>query len=437
VEEDFIVHKVKILIFICLGILLLLSFSLIAQFDDDLEDLEEMEEIEGGCIPENLATCYDSLADNQYSEDEIKKWISLGHEHFKHGDYKAALPYLWKVFEVNPGKYGKVAVRELAESYYNLEIADTTLIVCYKGLKIFPDHPTLHYYAGSLQEKAGRITCAIPHFEELTKSQPENKQYLEMFAFLLFKNKDERAIEIQQKVVNLYPEDNDARIKLSRYISFFGGDAWKQLIEAWKNDPQNINLAISAAEATIDAGEYKIALEPLNSVIKSKSEKKATAYKLRAQCYESLDQFINAINDYKRLLEINPSDAESMCAIADDYRNLNQFKNGVYWVQRALKTISGFGLAYITMGDIYSSAVSYCQNSANRSRSYDDALIYKLAYDEYAKALRDFNYKSTAGRRMKSLMSFIPSEEEKFMNQNRNYLKDACYTSWISEKVNL
>jgi tetratricopeptide (TPR) repeat protein len=431
------VCKFNIIIFVSISVLLLLPFTVTGQFDEDLEDMEEMEVTEEECVPDNLNTMYDSLAKGEYPEDEIKKWISLGHEHFKHGDYKAALPYLWRVFEIDAGKYGKYAVRELAESYFNLSIADTTLIVCYKGLKIFPNHPTLHYFAGTVQEKAGRIKCAIPHFEELVKSQPDNKQYLEMLAFLLVKDENQRAIEIQQKVVNLYPDDNEARIKLSRYISIFGGDAWKQLVEAWKNDPQNVNLAISAAEAAYDAGEYKIALEPLNSVIKSKSEKKAGAYKLRAQCYESLDQYINSINDYKRLLEIKPSDTETMCAIADDYRNLNQFKNGVYWVQRALKTKSGFGLAYITMGDIYSSAVTYCQNCTNRNRMYDDALVYKLAYDEYAKALRDFNYKSTANKRMKSLISFLPSAEEIFMNQNRNYLKDGCYTSWISEKVRL
>jgi tetratricopeptide (TPR) repeat protein len=437
-KEDFIVCRINILIIIFLAVLFLLPFSLTAQFDEDMdEELEMMEEAEGECIPDDLTTVYDSLANIEYSDDEIKKWISLGHEHYKHGDYKAAVPYLWKVFMLDSGKYGKYAVRELAESYFGLGVADTTLIVCYKGLDKFPDNPTLHYYAGTVQEKAGRIKCAIPHFEELVKSHPENKQYLEMYAFLLVKDEDERAIEIQQKVVNLYPDDNDARIKLSRYISIFGGDAWKQLIEAWKNDPKNVNLAISAAEASIDAGEYKTALEPLNSVVNSKTEKKATSYKLRAQCYESLDQYTNSINDYKNLLKINPDDVVTMCAIADDYRNLNQFKNGVYWVQRALRIKPGSGLAYITMGDIYSSAVTYCQNRGNRTRNYDDALVYKLAYDEYNKARRDFNYRSTAIKRMKSLLSFIPTEEEKFMNQNRDYLKDSCYTSWINEKVKL
>ena len=70
-------------------------------------------------------------------------------------------------------------------------------------------------------------------------------------------------------------------------------------------------------------------------------------------------------------------------------------------------------------------------------RNYDDALVYELAYDEFGNALKDKIYGNTARSRRKSLESFRPSKEEIFMNQNRNFLKDPCFTSWINKKVNL
>jgi tetratricopeptide (TPR) repeat protein len=438
-KEDFIVYRVNVLIIIFLGISFLLPFSLAAQFDEDIdEELEMIEETEGECIPADLTTVYDSLANIEYSDDEIKKWLSLGHEHYKHGDYKAAVPYLWKVFMLDSGKYGKYAVRELAESYFNLGMADTTLIVCYKGLEIFPDHPTLHYYAGNVQEKAGRINCAIPNYAALVESQPENPEYLKQLALAYLKIKNRKAIEIANKLVELDPDNKDY-IDIQVLINKELGeeqDVINVLKERVKNNPTDIDLNLRLGEAAFNFGDYQTAINSLTVVINSGKNLKI-AYKLRAQCYESIEKYVSSISDYKKLLEINPDDVVTMCAIADDYRNLNQFKNGVYWVQRALRAKPGSGLAYITMGDIYSSAVTYCQNRSNRTRNYDDALVYKLAYDEYIKALNDMNYRSTAKRRINSLQSFLPSTEEKFMNKNRDYIKDGCYTSWINGKVKL
>jgi hypothetical protein len=51
--------------------------------------------------------------------------------------------------------------------------------------------------------------------------------------------------------------------------------------------------------------------------------------------------------------------------------------------------------------------------------------------DEYRKALNDPNYKSDARRRLNNLKPYLPTDEEKFMNQNRKTLKEDCYNSWI------
>ena len=126
---------------------------------------------------------------------------------------------------------------------------------------------------------------------------------------------------------------------------------------------------------------------------------------------------------------MQPENAQIMCAIANVYRNKSEFTNGRYWVNKALRAKPGYGLAYITMGEIYESSVTYCQRG--RGRKYDDGLVYEMAYAQYGKALSDPAYKMIANNRRRNLTPFLLTTEEKFMNQNRTDLKLECYTSWI------
>jgi len=415
-------------------VLFLFTNGTYAQFEDELpfeEELEEQAEII--CVPESLATNYDKFESAEISDLDVRQWYSFGSEYFKNTSYKSALPYLWKVFLNDSAKYARNAIRKIADSYFNLQMADSTLIASYRGLAAFPDVDRLHYYAGYIQESLGKFQCAIPHYEALVKSDSTNEQYLSKLAFLYWKNSDKKAIEIQKRLIDLYPENIGYQETLPKMIAEFfgvGEELLKALKEAYEKDPLNINNAFNYGKEANNQGQYKESLIPLSMIIDKVDNKFVKAYKIRANSYESLENYSAAINDYKKVVEIEPDNAEIMCAIANVYRNIEQFSNGRYWVGKALSAKPGFGLAYITMGEIYESAVSYCQKG--RSRKYDDGLVYKMAYDEYAKALNDPSYNRIAKQRRNSLMPFLLTTEEIFMNQNRKTLKEKCYTDWIN-----
>ena len=398
-----------------------------AQFEDDEFGTEEV-----NCIPESLMTKYDKIDYGNITLDDIRQSYSFGSEYYKNKNYKAAIPYLWKVFLNDTTKYSRNAIRKLASSYFELQDADSTFIACYRGLAIYPDHIILHYFAGFLQDRVGNSKCAIPHYQALVEANPEKTEYLEKLAFLYFKQKDERALEVQNKLVNLEPTNADYANTLAQMSEFFYGpggglEAFKK---AWENDPENMDFALKYGKAAYNAGQYQAALIPLNKVI-AKDPKNEQAHELIARCDESLQKYSEAIAEYKKILEIEPGNAEIMCNIANDYRNLNQFSNGQYWVNRALQAKPGYGLAHMIMAEIYESAVTYCQNKENRKRKYDDGLVYQKAFDEYQKAAQDPNFRSDARQRINSLKPYLPTDEETFMNQNRKQLKEECYISWI------
>lgn len=408
------------------------SLSFAQLEDEDMLFGEEEEITEVICVPETLASNYDHFKDKEFSSMDIRQFYSFGSEYFKNKSYTSALPYLWKVFLNDTAKYARNAIRKIADSYFNLQMADSTLIASYRGLALFPDQTRLHYYAGYIQENLGKFTCAIPHYEALVDSDPQNPQYLEKLAFLYFKNNDTKALDIQKKLVGLDPDNNTYRDMLVTMTKFFfqdGEEFINALKDAYKNNPNNIDNAYNLGIALLEQSEYLQALEPLSRIIDKLDNKYVNAYKARAQVYEGLERYTSAINDYKKVVDIESKNPEIMCAIANVYRNKEEFAKGRYWVNKALNAKPGYGLAYITMGEIYESAVTFCQKG--RGRKYDDGLVYGKAYAQYGKALRDPAYKSMANNRRRNLKPFLTTKEEDFMNQGRKTLKLSCYTSWI------
>ena len=286
----------KIINITIISALIIIIFSGIsfAQFEDDLLFGEEEKSTEVICVPETLSSNYDHFKDSELSSMDIRQAYSFGSEYFKNKSYTSALPYLWKVFLNDTAKYARNAIRKIADSYFNLQMADSTLIACYRGLAPFPDQTRLHYYAGYIQENLGKFTCAIPHYEALVESDPENKQYMEKLAFLYFKNNDLKALEVQKKLVELDPENNSYREMLAEMTRAMIGDG-EELLKAYKEayeaDPDNVDNAYNYGKTALDQGEFLTALEPLSRIVEKLDKNHVQALVARAQCYEALERY--------------------------------------------------------------------------------------------------------------------------------------------------
>lgn len=438
-EEDCIMKIVKFKMLILALVFVMGLFSItVAQFEDEFGEEQE----EANCIPENLMTKYDSVT---YSNPDqpIALIYNFGYEYYKNKSYKEALPYLWRVFINDSTKYARNAVRYISRIYFDQSIVDSTLIVCYRGIERFPNIITLHYYSGILQNKLGKAECAIPHYEKLIEDNeakyaktPQNKQLLSSYtenlktlSFLYYKIEDERSIDLQKKVVELNPKDADASNTLAQYSDYFYGkgaglSAYKQ---AYLNDPDNMDLALKYGEAAAQSDTSQRAIEPLSKVIAKAPSKKA--YVLRAGVYENLGQYNNAIDDYKKALDLSEKDPDTMLRIAEDYKLSNNFGSAKYWVNRALQTRPNYGSAYINMGEIYEAAVSYCLKQKDNKTGYEDKLVYKLAFEAYSKAQRDPAFRAKARTKQGYVEQLMPTKEDDFMNKGKK-IESACY-SWI------
>jgi tetratricopeptide (TPR) repeat protein len=407
-------------------LILAINNSLFAQFEDEFE---EEDTIAVKCIPDTLTTPYDKIAAADSTAD-VRMLYNYGYEHYKNKSYADALPYLWKVFILNKDeKRSKLSIGKIADIYFKEKKIDSTLIACYRGLERFPNRILLHYYAGFLQDKLGRASCAIPHYEILVKNDSTNVGYLKTLAKLYFTKDDERCIKIQERVVALKPDDANessvlAKLKDHFYGAGAGIEAYKQ---AYVKNPSNLKFALIYGEAAVNAGNYKDAIEPLTKVIKEKPTVKA--YKLRSEAYEGLNQTHKSIEDLKQILKIDVTRVSDMVFIAQKYGSKNQFSSAKYWINKALKAKPGFGAAYIALGELYEASVAYCQGQRNGKAKFEDKLVYEKAKNAYLKAAKDPAYKGRAKQKLKYLAPFLPTKEDRFMHKNSK-ITSPCY-KWL------
>jgi tetratricopeptide (TPR) repeat protein len=400
----------------------------VAQFDDDDDEFAAINETVQ-CIPEDLSTPFDSLSQEDREKD-IRLLYNFGYEYYKNKNYKAALPYLWKVFNrYNPDtkKFAKNAIRKIANIYYTKGIIDSTLLACYRGLEKFETERSLHHYAGLLQDKLGRAKCAVTHYEFLANAAPNNADYLKKLAWLYFNMEDTKAVELQKKVVELLPDDNEAKELLIQYTSNLVSEegVLELLFENWKKNPENMDYALQAGKAAAVAGEFEKALPALDAVIQNAPTEEA--YMVRAEVYENTRKYSQAVNDYKKAIELNPENVDNMLKIAENYKWLNQFSKAKFWINKTLNKKRGYGKAYIAMGELFEAAVPYCQKKIGRkSAKMEDKLMYEKALKMYKKAQNDPAYKSKAKQKTNFVQPLLPTQEDRFMNQNAK-IKSQCY----------
>jgi tetratricopeptide (TPR) repeat protein len=413
--------------------LIILAFFVDYSFGQDLllgEDEQESTE-ESNCIPTDLSVSYDVYAGTISDPLEVKKLYSFGSEYHKNKNYASAIPLLWKVFLNDSDRTGNLSIGKIAESYFYEKKIDSTLIACYRGLEKYPqeDNQKLHYYAGYLQKELGKSACAIPHYDAMVAKNPDNVPYLTTLAFLLYKVKDSRSIEVQRKVVELSPDDPKVQEALATYMQAFGESprlAWK---EAWEKDNSNQNAALNYGRFSIEEGFYKDAISPLSSLIAAKPSDK-DGYRYRAISYENLGQNSNAIKDLEAWLKLDPDNVDIMLYIASNYSVNKRFSTANDWINRAINKKPGYGKPFIVRGEMYEAMVAACQGDKTK---LEDKIVYEEAIAVYEMAKRDPGFISIASTKINNLMSFIRTPDERFMEPNAN-VENPCYEFLVGKK---
>ena len=381
--------------------------------------------------PERQKAIQDSL--NNLHTREVQRLFSFGFEPYKQGDYARAKRYLKQVAELDTGSiYGRVLYQRLGDCYLRLNLPDSAEWAYRVGVKRLPDNPYFYSALGYLYRAQGRVDEAIQNYETLVTLVPDSASYHRYLGDLYIRVDDsDKAISAYQKVVNLDASDQRSQEVLSNLLAQTGD--LEKVIESQKGlverDPENIKYRMDLAQSYHRAAEFELAIEQLK-FITSKEPDNTLALETLGDAYKQLENFNEAVTVYNQILRLNPDDKKNLCNLSMCYTSLGRYRNAMREVRKALRIDSNYGLAYITRGMIYETSAENCVSEKGGKISFDDKLVYKLAYDEYGKARADLEWKSDAERRINYLQTQIPTREDYFMHKDQKTPRGPCY-QWI------
>lgn len=358
---------------------------------------------------------------------------STAYEHYKNKNYKDATMYFWKVVKLDTvGRFQDVYTF-FGDAFLKLNEPDSALHVYQIGTVKYPQKSQPHRMVGYLLSARQETDTAIDEYRKAIEIDPGRADdYRVLGNLLITANRTEEAIPVYQKLVEIEPNNSDAHNILAQLLASTGQeDAALDAQEiALQKDPENTNLMFSLGRAYFNRSDYQKAIDKFNQLIKLKPED-VLAWEYIGNSQQNLGQFREAIVTYEKIVSLKSDHVKAMADMATCYRELKNFPKARSVVNQAIRINPNFGLAFIVRGEIYESTVDECVSKrAKRILNYDDKLIYKLAYDEFAKAQQDPQYADLAKRKMNYIQPDIPTTEDYFMHPNETKAKGECY-NWI------
>ena len=124
-------------------------------------------------------------------------------------------------------------------------------------------------------------------------------------------------------------------------------------------------------------------------------------------------KYSDAIDFAKKAIEMEEVENQKAIyylGLADAYRNAGSFLSARNAVYSALELRSGWGEAYLNLGNIYISGAKNC------SGDFEKSTVYWIAVDTFSKALSDEDTKERASKSINTYSKYFPTKETCFFN---------------------
>ncbi|PIS27939.1 MAG: hypothetical protein COT43_07960, partial [Candidatus Marinimicrobia bacterium CG08_land_8_20_14_0_20_45_22] len=201
--------------------------------------------------------------------------------------------------------------------------------------------------------------------------------------------------------------------------------------EQWEKNPNNLRYGLQYAKVLADKRDFEKAIDVYKKVTLL-DDKNRESWENLGDLYMTTNKIDAAVKAYIYIgKNIAPRDLTIIQKILRAYTAQSDFVNAYPWAQKAVE-IGGSSLAYKIRGDYYYAVAEF--NCSSKQLNFEDRLVYKLAYDDYLKALEmgDVSVKNLLDH-MKEYL--IPTKEDWFMNrfdekgqERKNYRpKSTCY----------
>jgi tetratricopeptide (TPR) repeat protein len=396
-------------------------------------------------ILSNISNPDDSLAAlTQYS---------LFSEYHKNKDYSSALPYGWKVIEMDPKRFAKWVYYKMEDVLWYLHDSSNTItddeIKAIEDTIIYVYNLAIEHYPeqrGYFQVRKAFVSetwlemdpeTVIKEYETAFGYDPNlSTYYYDRLGELYKANANEtneyitKASDIYSYLSDLEPENEIWPRKLVDLV-----DDPIELVrlfrDMWEKDKENPEKAWKYAQAALRENMNREAIEPLE-FLASKNPESSSYLDRLATAYHKTDQLDKAVSTYRKLTQLEPDKKENYLNLGIIAKDKGQLSAARTHFEKASSVGNGWGLPIYYVGNLYEQAARSC------GFEFEDKLVYQLAVDTYRRARNMDPSLTQAQERISALSSSLPTQEDYFFRGYKSgqviQINGRCY-NWIGKSV--
>ena len=393
-----------------------------------------------------------SQNNNQTDSLELLKQYSLFSEYHKTKDYESALPYGWKVLEMDPKKFNKWNYFKMEDVLWYLHdsadvsqemitnIEDTVLYFYDLAIENYP--PEKAYFQSRKAFVAETwldlpADTLIAMYEKAIKYDPELSSYYYDRLGKLYKSNMSGNNDYKSKAIDIYQFLSSREPDNTQWPSELEGlvENIDELVDitrkTWELDKENLAKAWKYASMAMKAQQYENAIEALEFLV-DKAPETVNYWNQLETAYQRTDQLDNAAEAYKKLIELEPENQNHYLNLGIVYKDQGKLSAARTQYQKANNVADGWGQA------VYYEGLLYEQAARNCTFDFTTKMVYQLAVDTYRKAINLDPSLTQARDRINALSGSVPSQEDYFFRGYKSGqtlpINGECF-GWIGKSI--
>lgn len=276
-------------------------------------------------------------------------------------DIGNAQKYLERAVKLNPNQVDFQA--QLAEIYTRQRDFNSALSAYRKVLELDPERGDAYYGLGMVYVRMMKWQEAIAPLEKAIQMNAQPQESWRLLANAYEEMKDfNRAAEAYEKFLGFNPPDSwGAYLRLGMVRMELGQFelAVKALEEAQKQQPQDIKVNYTLAQAYQKAKQYENTEKTLKLLAELSPEDAASYYGMIVRMYDEVGNYERAAEAAKKVVELNPKSEMAVYNLGLMYLKLERYDEAIAAFRKALEIRPNYEYAWFQIGLSYTKQKKY------------------------------------------------------------------------------
>ena len=193
--------------------------------------------------------------------------------------------------------------------------ADQVLSYLYQNVQNQPLDPNTYYDFAYELHKANKLDDAIVYYKETIKLNPASiDSYVNLSQVYRQKNNFNEAMKVIEDAKKLYPENAEVKKQYNSLVAEVSASVY------------------TTAASLFEQGKYQEAIASYSKIQPATSESLIGI----AACYQALESYKLAIDNYKKALALDPTNPDIPYYIGSVYLNLDDYANARVFLNKAI-----------------------------------------------------------------------------------------------------